>query len=186
MDRDGHNDAVFFVGPEVEHTKAFSMKTLFVVSYRNKEHILDVANEHGCKHVYLGANKSFQKNKKFVEITEFLIANRIMVTLDYPISAHEWILENWPAGLLNNKDFIAMISVELPGVETFSKNACVKIDDTGLDQSNSGVWTLPVNELMDSNRFTPWSEYVNDEVVWTEEDNKKFWNDKRNNDYRKK
>ena len=36
MDRDGHNDAVFFVGPEVEHTKAFSMKTLFVVKAKNE------------------------------------------------------------------------------------------------------------------------------------------------------
>jgi len=186
MDRDGHNDAVFFVGPEIEHTKAFSMKTLFVVGYRNKEQILDFASDNGCKHVYLGANKSFQKNKKLIGVAEFLISNRIMVTLDYPLDAHKWIIENWPASVLNNKDFIAMISVELPKIETFSKNACVKIDDTGLSQNNTGVWTLPIQELLDSNRFTPWSDYVHDEVVWTEEDNKKFWNDKRNNDYRKK
>ena len=186
MERDGHDNAVFFIGPEVEHTQTFSMKTLFVVGPRNKEQTLEFAKEHDCKHVYLGANKTFQKNKRFIELAEYLIDNRLKVTIDYPVTAHEWVLENWPAELLNHKDFIPMISVEIPKVETFAKNAVVKVDDTGMNENNSGVWTLPVNEILDSNRYTPWSEYVNDEVIWTEEDNKKFWNDKRNNDYRKK
>lgn len=186
MDRDGHNEAVFFIGPEVEHTLAYSLKTLFVVGARNKEHILSFAQEHKCPHVYLGANKSFQRNKRFVEIAEYLLENRIKVTVDYPVTSQEWVIENWPTEILNHKDFIAMISVEIPKIETFSKNAAIKIDDTGLDHNNTGVWTLPVGEVMDSNRFTPWSDYNNDQVVWTEDDNKKFWNDKRNNEYRKK
>jgi hypothetical protein len=186
MDRNGHNDAVFFVGPEVEHTSTYSMKTLFVVGPRNKDQVLEFAVNNTCKHVYLGANKSFQKNKKYIEVAVHLIENHIKVTFDYPQSAHEWVLENWPHAILNHKDFIPMISVEIPKIETFAQNAVVKIDDTGMNKNNTGVWTLPVQELLDSNRFTPWSEYVNDEVVWTEDDNKKLWNDKRNNDYRKK
>ena len=31
MDRQGHNNAVMFLGTEVEHTATYGMKTLFVV-----------------------------------------------------------------------------------------------------------------------------------------------------------
>lgn len=183
---ENHDNAIFFIGPEVEHTCVHGYKTLFVVGVRNPEQTLNAALENDCKHVYLGANRSFQKNIRLAEKAVYLIEKGLYVTLDYPIEAHEWVLENIPANVVSNQRFIPMISCIIKDVETVNKNLTVKIDDIDFRGSNRGVWTLGTNELLDSNRFTDWSEYGNDEVIWTNEDQKKMFNEKRNNVYGKK
>ena len=44
-------------------------------------------------------------------------------------------------------------------------NACVKIDDIGFNDTNPGVWVQQVRDLLDSNKFTPWTKYNNDKII---------------------
>ena len=53
------DNASFFVGVEVEKTPAYNMKTLFVVGLHSPEIIEKLADERGIKHIYIGANHSF-------------------------------------------------------------------------------------------------------------------------------
>ena len=59
MNRDGHNSVRFFIGPEVEHTPAYSKKTLFVVDFQDTLEIEKYAREYKTPHIFLGANHSF-------------------------------------------------------------------------------------------------------------------------------
>lgn len=180
IEREGHDEAVYFVGPEVETTPACGMKTLFVVGVRSVAQMIEKATENDCKHIYLGANRSFQKNKLWGDIVPELIDAGFKVTLDYPISSADFVVELFDeTKIANHPDFIPMISAIVPKVETFSKNLTIKIDDVGFEDTNTGVWCLPIRELLDSNRYTPWSEYVNDHVVMTDSDIKALRNKSR-------
>jgi hypothetical protein len=54
-------DITYFTGIEIEHTPAYGMKTLFVVSIQRSEEIIALAKEKDCRHIYFGANQSFPK-----------------------------------------------------------------------------------------------------------------------------
>ena len=56
---DAIENVQYFLGTEVEHTPQYGKKTLFVVGANEPEDIMSLANEHGCKHIYCGANMSF-------------------------------------------------------------------------------------------------------------------------------
>lgn len=170
LDREDHDDAVFFVGPEVETTPANGMKTLFVVGIRSISQTIELAKEHNCPHVYLGANRSFQNNKLWEAMIAALLAEGLRVTLDYPVSAQEFVLETISEKSLGHPYFIPMISCIIPHVESFNKNMTLKIDDVTFKGTNSGVWCLPQSELLDRNRYTPWMEYINDEVLLRDSD----------------
>lgn len=170
LDRKGHDDAVFFIGNEIETTPAAGMKTLFVSGVRSIPQTIELAHTHNCKHVYLGANRSFQKNKLWNEIIPALLAEGFRVTLDYPADAQEYVVDLLPAEVVNHPYFIPMASVQIAHVETFSKNFVVKVDDVKFQGTNSGVWCIAAAELLDRNRFTSWEEYTQDEVLLRDAD----------------
>jgi len=58
-DQGTKDDVSMFIGTEVEHTPQYGKKTLFVVGAKNVDEIISVAEEYGCKHIYCGANMSF-------------------------------------------------------------------------------------------------------------------------------
>lgn len=169
MNREGHNDAVYFVGPEVETTPAFSLKTLFVVGVRSVTQMIELAEAYSCKHIYLGANRSFQKNKRWNEIIPLLLDKGFKVTLDYPADSHDFVVETLDPEITRHNNFIPMLSCQVAKVETFSKNLTIKIDDVDFKGTNSGVWCIVQRELLDSNRFTPWDEYGHDEIIVRDE-----------------
>ncbi len=168
--REDMDDAVYFVGPEVETSPAFSMKTLFVVGVRGIEQMAMLAEENNCKHIYLGGNRSFQENKKWGDIVPALLDKGFWVTLDYPATSQEFVVATLPPEASGHPHFIPMISCVVACVETFNKNLTLKIDDVDFNDTNSGVWCLPVNQLLDSNRYTPWAEYGHDEVIVRDDD----------------
>jgi hypothetical protein len=168
--REGHDDAVFFVGSEIETTPAAGMKTLFVVGVRSISHTIELAREHHCKHVYLGANRSFQKNKAWNEIIPALLAEGLRVTLDYPAEAQEYVVDLLLPEIVSHPYFIPMISCVIPHVENFNRNLVIKIDDVDFKGTNSGVWCISASELLDRNRFTDWKEYVEDVVLVRDSD----------------
>lgn len=167
MNRDGHKNIEFFIGPEVENTPAFSKKTLFVVGKQDLQKILDTANEHGTPHVFIGANHSFtDDNDAYWDHTiTTLLDKGFWVTLDYPAHQHMSVLRLLNAGIWQSRLFVPLLSVRVPHIETSSVNLTIKIDDIDFKATNPGVWCHHYNEITDSNRFTGWGEYNSDVVI---------------------
>lgn len=166
--REGHtDDTKFFIGTEVEHSPAYGQRTLFVIGVQNPKEILARALNNGCPHIYLGANQSFKPDseeewKEWTFVINTLLDADIWVTLDYDINLHEEVLlNNW----CKRSTFIPMISVKLPFIKELNYNATLKIDDIGFNESNPGVWTHSVHELMDRKQFTDWTKYTKDEII---------------------
>ena len=166
--RDGHtDDTKFFIGTEVEHSPAYGQRTLFVIGVQNPKEILARALNNNCPHIYLGANQSFKPDSKeeweeWTFVINTLLDADIWVTLDYPIEMHEDVLE---CGMTEYNTFIPMISVKIPFIKELNYNATLKIDDIGFNETNPGVWTHSMHELMDRKQFTDWTKYTKDEII---------------------
>lgn len=165
------DDVIYFTGYEVEKTPAYDMDTLFVVGCRPLDEVLKKAKQHHVDHIYLGANQSFNiklphgtdsEQKGWDELVLGLLKEGYMVTLDYDIKYHEWVLES---GYNEHSNFISQISVKLPYIDQLNYNACIKIDDKDFKATNTGVWIHQVHDLQDREKFTPWMKYENDSEV---------------------
>lgn len=172
MNRDGHNDVTFFVGPEVEHTPAFSKRTLFVVGTPDLEEILKQAKDSRVTHVFMGANHSFEADKTnttpyWDKTITALLDRSYWVTLDYQAHEHELVLQMLNAGIWQSRLFVPLLGVRIPNIETSSPNLTVKIDDVDFKATNRGVWCMHFHEVTDSNRFTDWQDYESDSVLST-------------------
>lgn len=173
MNRDGHNNVRFFIGPEVEHTPAFSRRTLFVAGEQPLKDILKKVAEHKTTHVFMGANHSFNLDdavgEYWDETITGLLDRGLWVTLDYQAHEHQGVLNMLNKGIWQCRTFVPLLSVRIPHVQTSSHNLTIKIDDTDFNATNPGVWCLHHHEVTDSNRFTDWIEYATDEVIKDEE-----------------
>ena len=88
-----------------------------------------------------------------------LLNKKYLVTLDYDVKYHDWVIE---MGFNQNTNFISQISVKLPHIKELNYNACIKIDDADFDHSNAGVWIHQVHDLLDRDKFTDWTKYNDD------------------------
>lgn len=156
-----NDEVVYAVGPEIEHTPVFSSKTLFVNGIRSVSQMLEFAEKDHCKHICLGAFDSFQKNKKWNEIISQLLNAELHVSLHYPADADDFLLEALTADVWGHPYFIPVIVISMSGVADRSKNLMLKVGDGYQPESNPGVWTIPMREVLDSNRFTPWGDFNN-------------------------
>lgn len=160
------DDAIFFVGKEVEHTPAFGMKTLFVTGIQPIDTIRSRAIANWCSHIFFGANHSFNPTAHdYLDwenmITTFLEDN-FLCSLDIPMGA----LEKFNKEYLNNFDnFIPQIRVPIPNIKSWNYNTMIKIDDSDFKASNPGVWTHSLHDLKDRTKFTSWDQYTNDEII---------------------
>jgi len=162
------NDVVFFTGMEVENTPQRGAHTLFVVGVHPVEHIVSVAERKVCRHIYLGANQSFDVTAyddaagwdRWDKLCTALLDHGYWVTLDFDIA--QW-LGACEMVAMSHAQFIPQISVKIPYAGLGNYNTCVKIDDTGFKASNPGVWVHSLHDLMDRKTFTPWSAYGQDE-----------------------
>jgi|TARA_Y100000389_G_C17430996_1_gene502611 hypothetical protein len=162
-------DVQYFVGNEVEHTPQFGKRTLFVVGIKDTDEIISTAEEEGCKHIYLGANMSFnitdntqEQWKPWEEMAFPLLNKKYWVTLDIDVGQVEGLLES---GLTEHNRFIPMISVKIPYASQLGYNACVKIDDKDFDATNPGVWVHRMHDLKEKAVFTDWSKYTRDTII---------------------
>lgn len=158
------NDAVYFTGIEVEKTPQYGKKTLFVVGIQPAEEIARFATTRQIKHIYLGANKSFQMVDDWEPVIDELLELDFWVTLDFPVRCHNFIMRIMGNHMRKSK-FIPMISVELPNVDIYNYNTIIKIDDIDIDHSNPGVWCHSLHDLLGRDTFTSWDEYSDDEVI---------------------
>lgn len=172
MNRNGHERTAFFVGPEVEHTPAYSKKTLFVVGKQDLNRIVELAREHKVAHIFMGANHSYESTADayWDQTITALLDRGFWVSLDYEAHLHEKVLVALNKGIWQSRLFVPLLSVRVPKIQTSSPNLTVKIDDVDFKATNPGVWCMHFHEVTDSNRFTDWIEYGTDVVV--EEDEK--------------
>jgi len=168
----GTADSVtYFIGNEVEHTPAYGLKTLFVVGVMAPEEITDIAAKHECNHVYFGANQSFDGNNigDWVRQIEHVLRLGFKATLDFDVKYANCKSNHTPPAWfqqLNTFDnFIPMVSVKIPNLTMYNKNATIKIDDVDFDATNQGVWCHQLNNLLNEERLTEWSEYAGDEII---------------------
>ena len=168
-DQGTKDDVSMFIGTEVEHTPQYGKKTLFVVGAKNVDEIISVAEEYGCKHIYCGANMSFNVTsntesewRPWEEMVFPLLKEGYWVTLDIDASQLEGLLES---GFTEYHRFIPMISVKLPYIDQLGYNACLKIDDKDFDASNPGVWVHKIHDLKQRDVFTDWSKYSTDTII---------------------
>ena len=168
MNRQGHENARFFYGTEVEHTPALGKKTLFVVGVQSVDDI--AANIQGCEHIYFGANQSFPNidTNHYVEWSQwenmisYFLQKGYLCTLDVDAKCVEGLLES---GLTEDHNFIPMISVKLPYIKLLGYNATLKLDDKDFAATNPGVWCHSIHELQNRDHFTDWSKYTKDETL---------------------
>ena len=172
MNREGHDNVVFFVGNEVEHTCAFGKKTLFVVGVQSPADVqthLD-KNPSSIEHIYFGANQSFPNLKvtdggewdKWKFMIYHFLDRGLWCTLDIDISCVEGLLES---GLTERNQFIPMISAKIPYINQLGYNATLKIDDQDFKATNPGVWCHSLHKLQSRSTFTDWSQYQEDKTV---------------------
>jgi hypothetical protein len=165
------SDITFFVGVEIEKTPAYNMNTLFVVGVHEPEVVLEYAKHpSGIKHIYFGANQSFNVNgtndagawRLWEDMIFVCLEAGYWCTLDFDIRDVEGLLES---GLTEKRRFIPQISVKIPYLTQLGYNATLKIDDKDFDATNPGVWCHRLSTLTTVDTFTEWDEYSKDEVL---------------------
>ena len=161
------DNITYFTGTEVEHTPAYGMYTLFVAGVQPVKDIEEqlLAYSSGINHIFFGANHSVPSNRVgpgWAEMIVTFLKNDYWCSLDIPITCAEEILEY---GLTEYNNFIPQIRVPIPHVKQWNYNTMVKIDDKGFAETNPGVWSHRLHDLMDSNKFTDWSKYGLDKPI---------------------
>lgn len=159
--------ANLFVGREIEKTPAFGLQTLFVVGIVDTNKIFDACEEHGCGHIYFGANQSFNPQDvdeihQWENMIRIFLNQSIWVTLDFDIK-HSLTVHDCCFNEYNN--FIPIISAKIPHINMFNYNACLKVDDTDFAKSNPGVWVHYLRDLQSRDKFTNWMQYSNDKII---------------------
>ena len=170
MNREGHEQVDFFIGREVEHSPAYSHKTLFVVGIQDAGVIINLVKNNNCTHVYFGANQSFPKLdtddgdswREWEGMIQECLQAGLLCTLDLDSTCAEGLAES---SLVEYNNFIPMISVKLPYIQLLGYNATIKLDDKDFAKTNPGVWCHSLHELRDRKVFTDWSKYTQDEVI---------------------
>jgi hypothetical protein len=164
MNKTLDKNVVFLMGPEVEHTPAYSKKTLFVVGKPGVDQILQVARENKTPHIRLGFDRSFTVNS--VDETGYwdktltrLLDTGFWVTLEYPADNHEDVRQMLNAGIWQSRIFVPLLSYKVPSVSSSSPNLTIKLDDSKFGGTNPGVWCMHHTAVTDSNRFTDWQDY---------------------------
>lgn len=159
------DNAVFFIGKEVEHTPAFGLQTLFVVGIQPVETIAQ--HLQGCTHIFFGANhsynpQSFDEHDSWEKMIQFFLDKEYLCSLDIPMSQVEEFNES---GLCEYDNFIPQIRVPIPYIKLWNYNTMLKIDDKDFKATNPGVWSHSLHSLMDRENFTDWAQYKNDKIV---------------------
>jgi len=167
MNREGHDNASFFYGQEVERTPAFGKKTLFVVGIQP---VSDIAHHlQGCEHIFFGANHSFHPDpedhltwQRWESMIGYFLDHSYLCSLDIPVKCVESFNDS---GLCEYNNFIPQIRVSIPYIKLWNYNTMLKIDDTDFAATNPGVWTHSLHSLMTRETFTSWDQYDEDKLA---------------------
>lgn len=166
MNREGHENASFFVGYEVERTPAYGCRTLFVTGVQHTAKIEEMYVNNNCEHIFFGANHSFNPVGDDWTVWESMISHflqtDVLCTLDIPVVLAEDFLESV---LVEHHNFIPQLRIPLPYIKQWNYNTMIKLDDKDFKATNPGVWCHNLHDLMDRSKYTDWLEYDDDEVL---------------------
>ena len=158
-------DVNFFIGTEVENTKAHGLRTLFVVGLQPTSKILKHAEENKVEHIYLGANHSFVPNLDWnYNTVNKCITAGYLVSLNYPINYHNNVIKELN-NLYKNENFIPQISLHFPELEHENPNLNIKIDDIDFEATNNGVWCFNLSDVCTDDNKTTWDKYKSDKIL---------------------
>ena len=158
MNKDNMKDQ-FFIGPAVEHTPACGKRTLFVNGLQGIEQIETAVKENKTQHVLLGHAGSLDSSKvnQYIEQLTYLLDRGIVVTLEYPVQQHEMMLDTIPISIWQCRNFVPLLTMNIPSIQTINANLTVKVSD--IRCAEPGSWCMHFRELTDSNKFTDRAEY---------------------------
>ena len=159
------DDVKVFTGKEVEHTPAHGLQTLFLA--RNDltyDQIKELCVKEDVEAVYFGANRSFLNNiaNQPLQINK-LLNDGYFVTIDYQYSIHNEVKKRY-SGVWQHEKFIPFCSIIFEYSED-DKNLCFKIDDIDFNKTNTGVWSMNMENFKSTAGFTKWDEYKQDEPI---------------------
>ena len=158
-------DVKFFIGTEVENTRANGLRTLFVAGLQPSNKILNLALENKVQHIYLGANHTFTPNLDWnYNTVKKCLAAEYIVSLNFPINYHNNVKEELKE-LYIHKNFIPQISIQFPNVEHENINLNIKIDDLDFDETNNGVWCFDLSDVCTDDNKTTWDKYKSDNIL---------------------
>ena len=164
-------DVTVFSGIEVEHTPAYGKQTLFLA--RNDltfDQIQECAVMCGAEAIYYGANRSYIHGH-FMQVPQIMkfLEHGYYVTVDYPFELHQMVSSKF-ALVWKHKNFIPFCSVIMPDSEE-DTSLYFKIDDVDFNKTNSGVWTMGMQDFKEKAGYTKWDDYKQDEPM----DERKIW-----------
>lgn len=160
--------AKYFIGPEVEHTINFGKKTLFIVGKPDAYHLIEqVLRENQCEHYFFGANNSFHPQSQ-QEVDEYAVCMR-MLSMSKPVSIDVGI-EYMPLVMNSLIPFVPgiciQIKVPVPHINKLNERTFLKIDDVGFNETNPGVWTVPLTTITNSPfSYNDWTVYKEDTML---------------------
>lgn len=162
------DSATYFVNIEVEQTPAYKKNTLFVIGLPEAEEIIKYAYKYDCTNVYFGTGTTFNPEdtedyKDWNIVMCDVLDEGFWVTLDFDLIPYGPAVK--VMGCNEYDRFIPMLSIKTPDLLGWNYNATVKLDDTDFRKSNPGVWCHRLHNLLDTEKFTDWSEYKGDTFV---------------------
>ena len=164
------SNAMFFIGNEVEKTKFYGVRTLFVVGAHSYQKIIELANEHGIDHVFIGANHSYDRSNEMRHMLYGLLEySKLKLTVDCSFYDAVILANGIFADYRERTCIIAQL--ECPGIDSLLSygNAYIKLDDVDFNCANpSGVYVLPIDRATLNQYNTPWSAYTADTIIGDE------------------
>lgn len=147
--------AKLYMGYEAEKTLAHNTWTLYVEGIELDSSKIQSAMDHNnIKHIRFGYNDSFlvANHGEFVAwetmISSFLKLG-YLCTLEFDNSYYGELLE---MGLNEYHNFIPVVKLDLSYIDQLNYNATIKIANE--NNSNPGIWTVPVSDIKGKDYFT--------------------------------
>jgi len=168
---DPRNLPPYVVGPEIEHTAAYSKKTLIVNKPASIEEIEQALTEFDCEALYLELSRATghtygktTNNQRLIDTyhkqAEYFLKKGYWVTIDSPNN----FAENF-SDLTNNKKFVINMAVMVPGVEKLKGNVSLKLMGGDYKNPADGVWCFDLDKIKQDKNLTKWHEYKIDKRV---------------------
>mgnify|MGYP001280664010 FL=1 len=158
-------DVKVFSGIEIEHTPAYGKQTLFLA--RNDltfDQIISLAVASDAEAIYFGANRTYMHSHAMqVAQIHQLLDRGYWVTVDYPYELHRLVSKKF-ATCWTDEKFIPFCSIIFPFTED-DKQLCFKVDDEDFNKTNTGVWSMSMEDFKDKSGFTKWDQYKKDQPI---------------------
>ncbi len=160
--------AEFFVGKEVEHTKHFGKRTLFVVGLPAEKLVLERVRTQEVEHVYLGANQCMYADTEplsaWAALLRTLVTKGLACTWDVPAHLLQAALKAL-GSLASHRSLVLTVSLKVPKLKDCKNTLVVKLDDADFKATNAGVWCMGAERFMHDSGFTDWSCYRKDQLL---------------------